>query len=533
MKSKQLLSVVLSLIMFTGVSAGSAAFAETDELDDLLEDFCEIDAAEHDAFFDANPDLADFRDEITNICTIEDEIEREDAIDVFVEDNFPDAIKDDVIDDFEDCVEAGGVIGDNPDECTIDDMVFVNDEDDDDDDHEKVLVCHKYKKTLRISANAVDAHLNHGDELGSCDKNEIRYDDDDDEDDYDESKKNKLAEKQAKKEAKLAEKQARAAEKLAEREAKLTEKAQFSEERANKIIEKLQQRIQQMEERLQKLIDKYESGKYFGNLKNADAVTKSFTISFEGFASEISDSSNIESLTGDLYLENLVTGNNVKKFRVTGGELFIGDIEVYDVVFGKARLTSSGPGGDKDSMVVIAQTSNGVDVRTLKLSINLSESFDSDTESVDIEILSPRSKIASEWFLGATGTMGLTESVDAQNSEDESDVSEDDIPKVEIPDADIPITTAITVSTTSNVYFLGDEIIISGTVTDIFQDTPVILQTVTATDLIDIAQLDLANDGTFEHTILAEGPLWVTDTYTVKAFYGANNVAETTFEFTR
>jgi len=61
----------------------------------------------------------------------------------------------------------------------------------------------------------------------------------------------------------------------------------------------------------------------------------------------------------------------------------------------------------------------------------------------------------------------------------------------------------------------------------------VILQTVTATDLIDIAQLDLANDGTFEHTILAEGPLWVTDTYTVKAFYGANNVVETTFEFTR
>ena len=57
MKSRQLLSIVFSLIMFTGVTAGSVAFAETDELDDLLENFCEIDAIEHDAFFDANLDL--------------------------------------------------------------------------------------------------------------------------------------------------------------------------------------------------------------------------------------------------------------------------------------------------------------------------------------------------------------------------------------------------------------------------------------------------------------------------------------------
>ena len=44
MKSRQLLSIVFSLIMFTGVSAGSAAFAESDEyyddLEDQLEDFC-------------------------------------------------------------------------------------------------------------------------------------------------------------------------------------------------------------------------------------------------------------------------------------------------------------------------------------------------------------------------------------------------------------------------------------------------------------------------------------------------------------
>jgi hypothetical protein len=69
MKSTQLLSVVFSLIMFTGVTAGNAAFADSHDLDDVIEDF-------------------------------------------------------------EDCINAGGVIGDNPDECTIDDTVFVNDDDD-------------------------------------------------------------------------------------------------------------------------------------------------------------------------------------------------------------------------------------------------------------------------------------------------------------------------------------------------------------------------------------------------------------------
>jgi len=42
MKSTQLLSVVFSLIMFTGVTAGNTAFAESDEIDNILEDFCEM-----------------------------------------------------------------------------------------------------------------------------------------------------------------------------------------------------------------------------------------------------------------------------------------------------------------------------------------------------------------------------------------------------------------------------------------------------------------------------------------------------------
>jgi hypothetical protein len=347
-----------------------------------------------------------------------------------------------------------------------------------------------------------------------------------DDDDKNESKQSKAQEKRD-------EKQARNVEKFAEREAKLSEKAQFSQERANKIIEELEQKIQKMEERLQKLLDKYESGEYFGNIKNKDIVVNSFTLAFDGVASQIGDASNIQTLDGQLFLENQVTGDHTKKFRVTGGEISIGEDEIYDIVFGKARLSSSGHGGEKDSMIVIAQASNTGDIRTLKLSINLSEEFDSDVTLSDIEILSPQSKIASQWFLSATGELGLTESEetnDTQTDTSETNDAEDD-PEIEIPSEDIPITT-LTISTPSDVYFSGDEIIISGTVADVFEGTPVILQTVTGSDRVDIAQIDVNSDGTFTHTILADGSLWVSDTYIVKAFYGANNSVETTFEFT-
>ncbi|HEY5735808.1 MAG TPA: hypothetical protein VIS47_04540 [Nitrosopumilus sp.] len=348
-----------------------------------------------------------------------------------------------------------------------------------------------------------------------------------------ESKQSKKDEKLTKAQEKQDEKQTRNAEKFAEREAKLAEKAQFSEQRANKIIEELEQKIQKMEKRLQKLLEKYESGEYFGNLKNKDTVTKSFTLSFDGEASQIGNSSNTQTLSGQFFLENQVTGDKAKKFRVAGGEISIGEEDIYDIVFGKARLSSSGPGGDKDSMVVIAQVSNTGEVRTLKLSINLSEEFNSDTESAEIEILSPQSKIASQWFLSGIGDLGLTESEETDTSESgnlEDDTNNDS--EIDIPTDDIPIITTLTVSTPTGVYFSGDDIIISGTVLDIHEGTPVILQTITDSDRVDIAQIDVNSDGTFTHTILADGPLWISSTYTIKAFYGANNFAETTFEFT-
>jgi hypothetical protein len=140
MKSTQLLSVVLSLIMFTGVTAGNAAFADSDDLDDVLENFCEMTLDDRSDTIEKY-ELDEFAEKLAIICEIEDDDEREeslwdviDAIDLERIDETEDD-SDDVIEDFEDCVEAGyPVMESYPEQCMTDDgTVFTNTDDDDSD----------------------------------------------------------------------------------------------------------------------------------------------------------------------------------------------------------------------------------------------------------------------------------------------------------------------------------------------------------------------------------------------------------------
>ena len=138
MKSTQLLSVVFSLIMFTGVTAGNAAFAESDEIDDILEDYCEMTLDERN-YIVSKYDLSKYAEKLEIACEIENKNEREDSFDDVI-----DAIEleyyetndhsDDVLDSFEDCVKSGYPVMESfPEQCMTDeDTVFENDEDDDD-----------------------------------------------------------------------------------------------------------------------------------------------------------------------------------------------------------------------------------------------------------------------------------------------------------------------------------------------------------------------------------------------------------------
>ena len=92
-------------------------------------------------------------------------------------------------------------------------------------------------------------------------------------------------------------------------------------------------------------------------------------------------------------------------------------------------------------------------------------------------------------------------------------------------------TQLIYVNTSEKTYDEGDRIVVSGNVTSIIADTPVTLQIFYAGNLIDIAQVDVAQDGNYAHTFIAQGPLWLKDgSYIVRAFYGTSTI-ETGFQF--
>jgi len=91
----------------------------------------------------------------------------------------------------------------------------------------------------------------------------------------------------------------------------------------------------------------------------------------------------------------------------------------------------------------------------------------------------------------------------------------------------------VNVQTDDNNYDEGDIIVVSGSVTTVIGDTPVTLQLFIEGNLVEIAQITVAQDGTYSYTIIAEGPLWkkIGD-YVVKVTYGEGNIAETEFSFT-
>jgi len=91
----------------------------------------------------------------------------------------------------------------------------------------------------------------------------------------------------------------------------------------------------------------------------------------------------------------------------------------------------------------------------------------------------------------------------------------------------------ISVQTDDNNYDEGDTIVISGNIAIVVGETPVTLQLFTEGNLVDIAQIIVAQDGTYSHTVLAEGPLWNKQgDYIVRVSYGEGNIAESEFFYT-
>jgi len=86
--------------------------------------------------------------------------------------------------------------------------------------------------------------------------------------------------------------------------------------------------------------------------------------------------------------------------------------------------------------------------------------------------------------------------------------------------------------TDDNRYDEGDTVVISGIVNTIIGKTPIIIQIIHEATYVHLAQIEVAQDGTFSETVIAEGPLWKNaGKYIVRASY-QDQIVETEFDYT-
>ncbi len=176
---------------------------------------------------------------------------------------------------------------------------------------------------------------------------------------------------------------------------------------SEQIIQQLQQKVDQLQKPLQSILSDLQSGQYFGSTTNEDSVTKSYDVSFTGSAVS-KDSSNPSNVSGEIFLQNMITGDSIIKFKVTGGHITVGNTS-YDLAFGKARVTYSSE-GVKDSMTILAHgTDSNGNAGTVRLLLQASSSLEGDygTTPVTVSVQSPESQINGNWSLSGTGQLSL------------------------------------------------------------------------------------------------------------------------------
>lgn len=190
---------------------------------------------------------------------------------------------------------------------------------------------------------------------------------------------------------------------------KLSEHEEEAKENAEQIILELQQKIEELEQRLQTLLEKFETGEYFGPVPEPDPVPTSYSISFAGTATSLDDDSVVTDVDGEIFLETLMTGTYSSKLRITGGEILVGET-FYDFVIGKARISSTGPSGEKDSMIILGQVMDDEgNVNTIKILLHAESPLAGDFGLEPVEFEITKSKIAGQWNLSAYGQLSLLE----------------------------------------------------------------------------------------------------------------------------
>ena len=90
----------------------------------------------------------------------------------------------------------------------------------------------------------------------------------------------------------------------------------------------------------------------------------------------------------------------------------------------------------------------------------------------------------------------------------------------------------ISLSTSNDIYYGGDYVVVFGSVNTIFENMPITIQIYHESNLVDVAQVLVAQDGTFVKSFIAVGQQWKNEgTYVIRVQYTSTQIAVTTFEF--
>ena len=166
-----------------------------------------------------------------------------------------------------------------------------------------------------------------------------------------------------------------------------------------------------MDSRTQKILDKINNGDYLGEKISTSNSFETYELTFDSVtAIGIHDKTQLSTLEGFMIFNTFDKGKSNLKLELEECRITVDGIH-FNCGFGKARTTSSGDSSSKDSLVVIAFLEDDVleEVHsTLKISLNADSPISEITDSTQVSILDPQSKISGMWFLDGTGTLTKT-----------------------------------------------------------------------------------------------------------------------------
>lgn len=243
-----------------------------------------------------------------------------------------------------------------------------------------------------------------------------------------ESDREKLNEKLSKQTSKYEEKLKELKEKYQKKIDELSEKnlqtLKKSEERKEQKSEKIQERLkaksENLDSRTQNILEKIDNGDYMGKKIGSSKTVNTYELVFDSVsASAISDKSETTSLSGKMTFTTYDSSKSNLKLELESCSISVGTIP-YACGYGKARTTSSGDSGAKDSLVIIAFLEDDFTKEfhsTLKIFLAADIPIDQ-IEKSEVSILGPQSKLSPLWFLDGTGTLTKTVSIPDDTTDD-------------------------------------------------------------------------------------------------------------------